>query len=174
MNHVNAQQPTAIGWYFLAFKKYFTLQGRARRSEYWFFSLFNLIAYVIFGIVDAILGTDVVIFESDSEIVSISLISVVYSLIALIPGITVSVRRLHDIGRSGWWLWSPLLAIVVFLLCMLIGVTTGGLISSGTSVAISFITLIGLVITIFVFSVLDSQPFTNQYGPNPKAGRFGR
>ena len=74
------------------FSKYATLSGRARRSEYWWFVLVN----VIIGI--------------------IPIVNIIWGLLALIPGIAVSVRRLHDTGRSGWWLLLALLPLVNLIL----------------------------------------------------------
>jgi uncharacterized membrane protein YhaH (DUF805 family) len=103
--------------------KFAQFNGRARRSEFWYFALFNLIVSMGLGMMDAFLG--------------LGFLSPLYGLIALIPGIAVAVRRLHDTGKSGLWL------------------------------LISFIPFIGWVILIY-FMVQDSQPFDNQYGPNPK------
>jgi len=72
--------------------------GRARRSEYWYFVLFNLIVSLGLGMVDAFLG--------------LGFLSGLYGLVALIPSIAVAVRRLHDTGKSGWWL---LIGLVPFI-----------------------------------------------------------
>lgn len=86
---------------------YATFGGRARRSEFWFFWLFNLLAHAVAGILDA------AIFGAASPL------NAIVSLLLLIPGLAVAVRRLHDGGRSGWWLLIglvPLLGIVVLLI----------------------------------------------------------
>ncbi|MCE2573048.1 DUF805 domain-containing protein [Motilimonas eburnea] len=94
-------------WYKLCWAKYATFEGRARRSEYWYFTLFNIIAMFVLGavggILDAILGT--------MGIISTALIAI-YGLAAFIPAISVMVRRLHDTGRSGWWFWIGLVPAV--------------------------------------------------------------
>ncbi len=77
--------------------KYATFSGRARRSEYWFFALFNFLVGVAAGILDAVIG--------------ITLLYPLAALALLLPGLAVAVRRLHDTGRSGWWL---LIALVPF------------------------------------------------------------
>lgn len=85
-------------WYLEVFKKYAVFSGRSRRKEYWFFVLFNILASFSLGIVDAVMG--------------MGLLSGVYALVVLIPGIAVSIRRLHDTGRSGWWLLIALVPVL--------------------------------------------------------------
>lgn len=78
-----------------SFSKYADFSGRARRAEYWWFSLFNMIAgfVVTFGLVFAFAET---VEEAD-------LLSNVYTFAVFLPSLAVGVRRLHDTGRSGWW-----------------------------------------------------------------------
>lgn len=77
--------------------QYATFTGRARRSEYWFFVLFTLLVYLAASVVDAVLG--------------IPVFTLIVVLGLLVPTLAVSVRRLHDTGRSGWWV---LLSFVPF------------------------------------------------------------
>jgi uncharacterized membrane protein YhaH (DUF805 family) len=86
------------------FKKYATFGGRARRSEYWWFTLFDVIAGVVAEVVDAAAHTVV--------------LQLVVFLALLLPGLAVTVRRLHDTGRTGWWWWIllvPLAGAIVML-----------------------------------------------------------
>lgn len=80
------------------FSNYCNFKGRARRSEYWYFFLFNLIVSFVLGIIGNVTG--------------LTFISGIYSLAVLLPGIAVSARRLHDIGKSGWWLLISLVPLV--------------------------------------------------------------
>ena len=82
-------------WYISAFKKYADFNGRARRKEYWYFVLFNLFFVTIAIVLDNIFGIA-------AREVGFGPIYGLYSLIALIPGLAVVVRRLHDTGKSGW------------------------------------------------------------------------
>ena len=84
-------------------QKYATFSGRARRSEFWFFALFSAIVRTIANIIDAILHTG----NSTT-----GLVSVVVSLALLVPSLAVGARRLHDTGRSGWWLLIALIPLV--------------------------------------------------------------
>lgn len=95
----------------VCFSKYADFSGRARRSEYWYFYLFTLIIGAV--------------------------VPCISTLVILIPSISVTTRRLHDTGRSGWW-----------QLLYLTGI--GGLV-------------------VFIFTLEDSSPGPNEYGPNPKS-----
>ena len=98
-------------WYFEVFRKYADFDGRASRSEYWWFFLISIIVSSLLSIIDTITGT----FNPDY---GIGLLSTIYSLAVFIPSFAVNIRRLHDIGRSGWWLLLhliPLLGTLVLL-----------------------------------------------------------
>jgi len=107
-------------WYLEPWKKYATFKGRARRREYWIFALGNFVIAMAltFGLAAAGMA------EMGSMIV------MVFWVAAIIPSIAAGVRRMHDSGRSGWWIIVPLVNLI--------------------------------------FALLDSEPGTNEYGPNPK------
>ena len=81
-----------------ALSKYATFSGRSRRSEYWWFALFNMLVSIVGAGVDAALGRNLIQF--------------VVALALLLPNIAVLVRRLHDTGRSAWWLLIGLIPVV--------------------------------------------------------------
>lgn len=85
-------------WYLFALKRYFDFKGRAGRSEYWYFALFNLLITAGLMIVDAVAG-----FEFFSS---------VYGIATLIPSISVIVRRLHDVDKSAWYLLLFLIPVI--------------------------------------------------------------
>src|SRR5262245_18484351 len=89
--------------------KFFTFAGRAPRSEYWFFYLFFLICVIAGAVFDVLLGTAT--FDEDGDFEA-GILAIVAVLILFFPQLSVSVRRLHDIGRSGWWLWLSLIPFV--------------------------------------------------------------
>lgn len=100
-----------MNYYFAAFKKYAVFKGRATRSEYWYFTLFNILAVLGFCLIDQMMGT----FNFD---VGYGLLSAIYTLAMILPGLGVSIRRLHDTGRSGWWFLItiiPVIGLLVFL-----------------------------------------------------------
>lgn len=100
-----------MNWYLDVLKnKYATFSGRARRKEYWMFFLFNVLIAIGLGIIEALIGTG-------------GLIGALYSLAVLIPGIAVTVRRLHDTSRTGWWVlivFVPLVGALILLIFMVL------------------------------------------------------
>lgn len=124
---------------------YFNFSGRSTRSEYWWFVLDNFIIGIILGI---IMGIGQALDRGRTGFFTIItyIPYVLYMLAIIIPSIALQIRRLHDVGKSGWWL----------LICM----------------ALSFVCGIGSIILI-VFMCLDSVP-DNQWGPNPKGYFMGQ
>jgi uncharacterized membrane protein YhaH (DUF805 family) len=105
-----------MNWYLGVLKKYAEFNGRARRKEYWFFVLFNLIASFVLSVVDVLVGTY-------NATAGIGVLTGIYALAVFLPGVGVSIRRLHDTGRSGWWLLIvlvPIVGAIVLLVFMLI------------------------------------------------------
>lgn len=90
-------------WYLDVLKKYAVFSGRARRMEYWMFALINFVITIVLAIIDGMVGLG-------GE--SYGVLSGLYTLAVLIPSLAVSVRRLHDTGRSGWWLLIALIPIL--------------------------------------------------------------
>ena len=123
-----------MNWYISVLKKYATFSGRARRTEYWMFTLFNILIYIALAILAGVLGS---ISETLGSIVA--LVYGLYGLGVLIPSLAVTVRRLQDTGRDWYW------------------------------ILVSLIPLVGGII-LLIFTVQDSQPGENKFGPNPKEG----
>ena len=98
----------------VCFSKYFDFTSRARRAEYWYFALFLLIFGVILDVFDAI-----ILGVSYSFYNELGILGGLFSLITFIPGISVSVRRLHDINRSGWWLLLFLVIIIGWIVLLI-------------------------------------------------------
>ena len=87
-----------------AFQNYFNFQSRSRRSEYWYFVLFVFGASIIAGSVDQ--------FVLGYAVDEIGPLSGLFGLVTIIPNLAVSVRRLHDLDRSGWFLFLVLIPII--------------------------------------------------------------
>ncbi len=83
------------------FKKYATFTGRANRSEYWYFFLFTLIIQILANTIGIVVGSDAIIW-------------LVY-LGFFIPGISVTVRRMHDVDKSGWFMLIPIYSFILAL-----------------------------------------------------------
>lgn len=121
-----------MNWYFEVLKKYAVFTGRARRKEYWMFNLFHFIIFALLSVIDVAIGTE-------------GIIGLIYALATFLPSLAVTVRRLHDTGRSGWWCLIsiiPLIGAVVLIIFMCMDSQTG--------------------------NQLDSQTGSNKYGVNPK------
>lgn len=113
-------------------KNAFNFSGRARRKEYWMFALFTAIISIVLMIIETLIGLE---FTE-----GVGVLSTLFSLVILIPSLSLLFRRLHDTGRSAAWILIALIPVI------------GG-------------------IVLFVFTVLDSQPQTNKWGPNPKGAQ---
>jgi uncharacterized membrane protein YhaH (DUF805 family) len=100
-----------MNWYLEVLKKYAVFTGRARRKEYWMFVLVNAIIGLVLGLIGSSIAGDS----------GWSLLSIIYSLAVLVPGLAVSVRRLHDTNRSGYWLFIyfvPFVGAIILLFLM--------------------------------------------------------
>ena len=100
-----------MNWYLGVLKKYAEFSGRARRREYWFFVLFNIIVSIVLVMIDSATGTL-------RMAAGFGLLSGLYSLAVLIPSLAVAVRRLHDTNRTGWWLllaFIPLIGAIILI-----------------------------------------------------------
>lgn len=133
-------------------RKYATFEGRARRSEYWWFYLFIQLVSIPFALIFTVtyfvsLWPVVEAAEYGGEVqldalnfvpmvIGIALMTLV-SLVLLLPSLAAMVRRLHDMGQPGWWI---------------------------------LLSFIGLGIVPLIMAVMDSQPYDNPWGPDPKAG----
>jgi uncharacterized membrane protein YhaH (DUF805 family) len=131
-----------MDWYLMVWSKFAEFDGRSRRTEYWMFVLFNFLIIVALAIVG---GLGLAFIDHASGIGAVLFIPLgLYLLATIIPGLAVSVRRLHDSGKSGWLL----------LLLTVLGM----------------IPVIGFIASVvqIVLMCQDSDPGMNQYGPNPK------
>lgn len=97
-------------WYLKVLNNYATFSGRARRSEFWFFVLFNMIFAILAMAIDNILGTTLNMGYRVS--IPYGYIYLIYVLAVFIPGLAVAVRRLHDVGKSGWMYFVVLIPII--------------------------------------------------------------
>lgn len=107
-----------MNWYLKVLKNYAVFNGRARRMEYWMFTLFNVIISLVLAIIGQSMFKNGMIGEPQ-------LLNNIYSLVILIPLIAVSVRRLHDIDKSGWWFLLFLIPIIGTILMIFFFVQQG-------------------------------------------------
>lgn len=107
-----------MSWFIEAVKKYAVFSGRARRREYWYFVLFATLFDLAFVLVDMVVGTW---YPS----LGLGLLSSIYLLAILLPSIAATVRRLHDVDRSGWWYLIQLIPVIGFLVILYFVVQDG-------------------------------------------------
>jgi len=93
-----------MNWYIKVLNQFADFNGRARRKEYWMFTLFSTIISIVLTAVDQ------AVFRNE-----IGIINTIYSLAVLIPSIAVGVRRMHDVGKSGWFLLIPIYNLILAL-----------------------------------------------------------
>lgn len=134
-----------MNYFIHCLKNYANFKGRARRKEFWMFVLFSIIFSIVFSILDSLLGTSYKFSYPlmGREIpMSIGYMSSFFSLFLLVPSIAVGVRRIHDVGKTGW-LYVIFYGLTVFC-------------------------CIGIFPWIY-FMVKEGDTGENQYGPDPKA-----
>lgn len=136
------------------FAKYFTLSGRASRSEYWQFAL----GLAIIGSASAVIDGFAFGFRADP-----GPIELLFDFLIICPILTAFVRRLHDTGKSGWYFFAPPVGCAIVF-----GIGA----AMGTSIGKSIIWVVGAMILAVLllplwWSVQPSQPGPNKYGPNP-------
>lgn len=110
-----------MNWFLVAFKKYAEFNGRARRKEYWMFWLFNYLITMLLFIVELSSGT----FNFGN---GIGPLTGLFGLIMFLPSISVTVRRLHDVNKSGWFILISLIPIIggIWLFIKLVTNSTPG------------------------------------------------
>jgi uncharacterized membrane protein YhaH (DUF805 family) len=93
-----------MNYYIEVLRKYAVFEGRASRPEYWYFVLFNFLISLVLSFVDTMMGF--------TEFMPLNTI---YSLGVLIPSIAVAIRRMHDVGKSGWFILIPIYNLILAL-----------------------------------------------------------
>lgn len=104
-----------MNWYLDVLKQYAVFTGRARRKEYWMFFLFNIIISFALGLIEGLVGGP-------------GILGLIYTLAVLLPTIGVTIRRLHDTNRSGWWMlvaFVPILGAIILIVFMVQEGTAG-------------------------------------------------
>lgn len=145
--------------------KYATFSGRASRSEYWWFVLFQLLVGMAAGTADRIfvMGTG-----RDGTITGLA------TLILLLPALSVTVRRLHDSGRSGWWLPLFYAPIVIVLLAAFLGQGPDGAPMAMWAlgiILISGLAMLVIAVALVIFLISRGRQGDNRYGPDPLTGQ---
>jgi uncharacterized membrane protein YhaH (DUF805 family) len=149
-------------------KKYCQFHGRARRKEYWMFFLYQFLIAIIGSL---IIGIGLATTGANEKTVDVIFdwYGNIFAIAFLLPNLAVGVRRLHDIGKSGWlYFWGYLIAIgyqIPLSLPPLLSLFLSFPFVGKVFIAIIFI---AICIVLLLWCVRDSQPGPNQYGQNPK------
>ena len=145
------------------FSNYANFRGRTRRSGYWWVALAVVIVSIPLAVVDMALFRG--LWPQNLLDAGFGPVSALFFAVVAIPSVSLGVRRLHDTGRSGWWILLP----AALGIAQSAVITTGGVaaMTSVLSIALGLLTL-AASIALLVFYVQDSQPGENAYGPNPK------
>ena len=107
-----------MNWYLKVFKQYADFKGRARRKEYWMFVLFNMIFAIVAMILDNVFGIAM-------EGIGYGPLYGLYMLAVIIPSLAVGVRRLHDVGKSGWMMLISFIPLIGAIWLLVLFVTDG-------------------------------------------------
>jgi uncharacterized membrane protein YhaH (DUF805 family) len=104
-----------MNWYLEVLKKYAVFSGRARRTEYWMFALFNIIFAIVAVVLDNVLGLAM-------EDIGYGPIYIIYALAMFLPALGVLVRRLHDVGKSGAMIFIAFIPLIgaIWLLVLMV------------------------------------------------------
>lgn len=105
-----------MNWYLKVLKQYVDFSGRARRTEYWMFALMSFLFSITLALIDYLMGT---------MVMGSGILSGLYSLAVIIPGLAVTARRLHDIGKSGKWFFIAFIPVVGAIWLLVLLVTNG-------------------------------------------------
>ena len=155
---------------FLPLKRYAEFSGRSRRMEFWMYTLFLVLLWLVFAaIAMAIIGSALLsgggalraMMATGGAMIIVMILAFVIGLGLFIPTLAVGMRRLHDTDRSGWWLGG--FYIADFVSAFLRGSNGGGTLGSIASL-VTFL----LFIVLLVFYCLDGTKGPNKYGPDPK------
>ena len=161
----------------ICLKKFFDFTGRARRSEYWWFVLFVMIVSMVFNFIGAVFPM-------------VNILGLIVGLLLSIAQLAALTRRLHDTGRSGWWVlvYGLFMLVTYGALVAILAPVAGELMAEGDQMALvelmanafmdspiaATVMICGALATAFmaiitlIFAVKDSQWTENKYGPSPK------
>lgn len=160
-------------WMTLPLKRYFEFTGRSRRKEFWMWALGVFAVTIVLTTIDSILGFRSSTFATGyggSVSGNGGLLSNLFALAIFIPNLAVSVRRLHDTDRSGWWvlLMLPFYGLTLLLfVTALLGMWGLALFFLGLAVIVVPLGVL-CAIVLLVFCCLEGTRGPNRYGPDPK------
>lgn len=135
-------------WALKCFRHYVDFSGRAQKKEFWYFQLCQILISIIIN------GYAIIILQENTESSLMHTVSLLFFCIFFLPDMSVTVRRLHDIGKTGWW---AILKVVSYLYLILIQLYVN------ISIFIALIEIVS-VITLIIFCCIDTEEKENQWG----------
>ena len=140
-------------WMLMPLRRYAEFSGRSRRKEYWMYVLLLIIVGVVLSLIESLLGLG-------GSVGPYGPLSALFALATFVPSLAVSIRRLHDSNRSGWWVLIGIAPYAVLVLAMVSGsLALTGLLS---------LVALGGAIVLLVFMLLEGTKGPNRFGPDPK------
>jgi uncharacterized membrane protein YhaH (DUF805 family) len=177
-------------WMLMPLKRYAEFSGRSRRMEFWMWVLFQFLIGVVFLIVmTALVGSAIMsgdmgaVMAMGGIVLLLYLLFALFGLICFIPSLAVTIRRLHDTNRSGWWVmlyWGPYLFLIMASMVMGAGAASGGDPTGSGAMAGGVIGMIAILawlvgcLVLIVFMFLEGTKGPNQYGQDPKGPDTGQ
>ena len=156
-------------------RKYGDFSGRATRAEFWWWQVFGWIGGLIFGTVDSSIRS-----FAGGDSYAFSPFGSIFGLAILLPGLAVQARRLHDIGKTGWWIlvWAAIFILgliplsvgaVIFFVDWAAGGKPDLVIPLVVGALVTLAILVAVAVWVIVWMVRQGQDGPNQYGPDPRA-----
>lgn len=171
-----------MDWMLMPLRRYADFSGRSRRMEYWMWVLFQFLIGIGFTVVLMAIAGSAIISGDPTQMVAMGgialIIYLLYMLVGLvffIPSLAVTVRRLHDTNRSGWWILAPAVPYLLMIVAMMALAGTASKPDQTTLGMMGLILMVfglaamvlGIVLLVFLF--LEGTKGPNQYGPDPKS-----
>lgn len=168
-------------WMLMPLRRYAEFSGRSRRMEFWMWVLFQFVIGIVFFVAMMVVGGAAIMSGEPGQVMAgggiIALLYILNLLLMLaffIPNLAVTVRRLHDSNRSGWWIllfWGPYL-MILFSLVMVgagaVAASKGGAMAGGILYVLSALAFVVGSLVLLVFMFLEGTQGPNHYGPDPK------
>ena len=169
-------------WVLMPLKRYAEFSGRSRRTEYWAWVLMQVVVWIALWTLFVVVANVTIFTLGDSVdpaalgagvLILFGLYLLVW-LFLLIPSLAVTVRRLHDSNRSGWWVVGPALPYALGWIALIAALGEGKPALSPAAASLAMIAILAFLlamlfgVVLLVLTLLDGTPGANKYGPDPK------
>jgi uncharacterized membrane protein YhaH (DUF805 family) len=164
-------------------RRYADFSGRSRRMEFWMWKLFVFLVGMAFSVVMIAVGGASLaggdpesIAAAGGSMMIVMLVYLLFGLAVFIPDLAVTVRRLHDTNRTGWWILAPFVPYAVGIAAIVGGGSTGaqdGATAGGVVGLVAMLVAVVLGIVLLVFMFLEGTRGPNRFGPDPKGATDG-